>query len=358
MSLLCLSIFLLVALAGAAVDDSNAVVNLQRERLSPAYRHRLWKAGNLFAQFCQSHHHHHLQHVLMDANRANTALIEFIQHTYEIRRPLWLATHAVLAVQTVNRELKGHLRPAWDSIQSWRLTRPVQSRTPLPEFVMKALCYFGVMQAMYYDTNRALVWFPFSVNLRFAFYALFRPREMFMLVRCCLKLPFRSLLGGGRVAVATILDPKNRAFMGRLQVRMVRDFAAIAWMEWYVEGMSPSAPLWPFSDHIFRVCLQTSLEHFGLEKLGITVASLRAGGATWLLEQGTPLSNIRFAGSWASERAMSCYLQEAESASVLLSMLPSQQLRLEKTLARLRALELPPNKPLSAYLYHGSAEGL
>ena len=62
---------------------------------------------------------------------------------------------------------------------------------------------------------------------------------------------------------------------------------------------------------------------------GFTPASLRAGGATHLLETGVPISNIRFAGCWASEKAMSVYLQEAEAASTLLSMSGSSVDRLE-----------------------------
>ena len=43
-------------------------------------------------------------------------------------------------------------------------------------------------------------------------------------------------------------------------------------------------------------------------------------GTTLLVEQGVPVANILFAGCWASEKALSSYLQEAEAASTLLQV--------------------------------------
>ena len=329
-----------------------ALSNLQDDRLSKGYKARLLQAGKMFATFCESQGFV-LQHVLHNSPIANTALIAFIQFTYDSRRPIWVGTHAILALQTANRHMKGLLRPAWDSIQSWKLSTPVCSRVPMPESVLKAFCYFAVMQGLQFDTSNSYMWLVFSICLRLGFYALLRPKELLQLTKGCLKLPLGRLLNSSAVAVATIRDPKNRAFMGRLQVRMIRDPAAIEWLSWYAPCLPPSALLWPFSEHSFRTCLADCCKFFDVAHLGLTPASLRAGGATLMLEQGQPLSTIRFAGSWASDKAMACYLQEAESASVLLSLNRSQLFRFEKALADFRQLEHPPNIPF-AVLSHGS----
>ena len=105
--------------------------NLQNSRLSRQYQLRLFQAGQLLFQFCLST----LRDpgvLVSNVKLANEFLIAFIQHLFQTRRPLWIATHAVLAVQIVNRSFRGCLRPAWDSIQSWKLGTPVLSRTPLP----------------------------------------------------------------------------------------------------------------------------------------------------------------------------------------------------------------------------------
>ena len=109
-----------------------------------------------------------------------------------------------------------------------------------------------------------------------------------------------------------------------------------------------------FSPQTFSSCLPDALSFYGIEHLNLTPASLRAGGATWLLEQGASLETIRFAGCWASDKAMSCYLQEAEAASVLLSLSESQQERLECALKSLRFLEQSPTISLE-FLLHGSS---
>ena len=315
--------------------------NLQNSRLSRQYQLRLFQAGQLLFQFCLSTSRDPVV-LVSNAKLANEFLIAFIQHLFQTRRPLWIATHAVLAVQTVNRSFRGCLRPAWDSIQSWKLGTPVLSRTPLPFALMRGLFYFSLMQATLFDKTSSGMWFAFAVCMRFGFYALLRPRELYSIKRRHLKLPGPKVLGSCFVAVATILDPKNRAFMGRLQVRMVRDVNTVLWLCWYCADLAPDDRLWPFSEYCFQRCLKEGCAFFGLEHVRFTPASLRAGGATHMLESGVSLSSIKFAGSWASEKAMSCYLQEAEAAATLLSMSSSSVDKLEYALTNLQFFERPP----------------
>jgi len=161
---------------------------------------------------------------------------------------------------------------------------------------------------------------------------------------------------GNFVGVCTILDPKNRAFMGRLQARMIKDVGTLEWMLWYSARMVDSQFLWPYSERRFALCLHACLKFLGLDDLSLTPASLRAGGATDMLESGVPVQNIKFAGSWASDRSLACYLQEAEAAATLLSLNASQVSRLELALDSLNFLEAPPSKPFCCF--DGSSKGL
>ena len=124
---------------------------------------------------------------------------------------------------------------------------------------MKAVCYCAVSHALWHDSTHASMWLRIAAAVRFAFHALHRPAELYNLVRRNLKLPAGSLLGGAHVAVAIAIDPKNRAFMGRLQVRMVRDDSAIAWLNWVTQGMLPGSHIWPMSYRCFRDCLSHCL---------------------------------------------------------------------------------------------------
>ena len=131
-----------------------------------------------------------------------------------------------------------------------------------------------------------------------------------------IKLP--QVWSMGRVVVATVLDPKNRAFMGRIQVRLIRDTSAIDWLCWYLAPLLPDARVWPASRSTFESMFKRALAFFGLSQIGFTLSSLRAGRATELLELGVPIANIQFMGSWGGQRTLAAYLQEAEAASTLL----------------------------------------
>ncbi len=71
--------------------------------------------------------------------------------------------------------------------------------------------------------------------------------------------------------------------------------------------------MWPWPAVAFSRQMQRVLTALGLGGAGFAAASLRAGGATTMLERGDSLTTIRFAASWASERSVCAYLQEAES---------------------------------------------
>jgi len=92
-------------------------------------------------------------------------LIEYIQTLFDRGRPLVLAKETVLAVQTLFRHLKGRLRPAWDSISSWRLREPVRSRVPMRIEFLIGLCRYGCLAAARLDQGRALLWLAWVTSL-------------------------------------------------------------------------------------------------------------------------------------------------------------------------------------------------
>ena len=158
-------------------------------------------------------------------------------------------------------------------------------------------------------------------------------------------MPGRRSLLTERIAVVTVKEAKNRAFAGRLQVRTVRDDGALSWLIWLLTVAEPDRPVWPASAKQFRLCMDLGLKYFGLERLKLTPASMRAGGATRLFEQGRSISDIRFAGSWASERVLTAYLQEAESAAALLDIGHSEAMRLEQLGREFSCAAQPPATP-------------
>ena len=164
-------------------------------------------------------------------------LIGFIQAAYDSHVPFWLALHGVLAMQTRYRHLRGHLRDVWDSLLSWRMVRPVSSRTPARLEVVQGLSYLSVATAFISSPTPSYLCYAFALAVRLAFFGLLRPKELFALKVGDLVLPsigtFRSL----NVAIVRVLDPKNKFHMGRVQVRIIRDHPTIAWACWLVSSL-------------------------------------------------------------------------------------------------------------------------
>ena len=133
--------------------------------------------------------------------------------------------------------------------------------------------------------------------------------------------------------------------MGRLQVRSIRDATSVRWLQWLGQGRDPEDEMWPYGQAAFGVCLKKALGVLSLSGLGLSPASLRAGGATAALESGMPLTNLKFGGGWASEKSMSAYLQEAESAATLLDIEPGAAENLYKLLYTYGACRGPPAIP-------------
>lgn len=69
-----------------------------------------------------------------------------------------------------------------------------------------------------------------------------------------------------------------------------------------------------------------------------------------MLEGGAPASAIKLAGCWASQRALSAYLQEAEAAAVLLRVSPGAAQQLKRLLASFASCLGPPRASLASIL--------
>ncbi len=74
--------------------------------------------------------------------------------------------------------------------------------------------------------------------------------------------------------------PKNRKAFGRVQLAAIRDQGTSAWLVWVVAEGAAGVPLWERGYRNFRRSFADSLAVLGLSKLGLTPASLGAGGAS------------------------------------------------------------------------------
>ena len=61
---------------------------------------------------------------------------------------------------------------------------------------------------------------------------------------------------------------------------------------------------------------------------GLSLGSLRPGGATWMYRVSNNSEMVRFRGRWASTRMLEIYIQEVGATSVLTALPPSVRSRI------------------------------
>ena len=79
---------------------------------------------------------------------------------------------------------------------------------------------------------------------------------------------------------------------------------------------------------------KTVCEKIMVQNMKLSPASLRAGGATWMLDEGYEVSRIRFQGRWTNLRSLEHYLQVARAQQLSLTIPDHVALQLRKLLLK------------------------
>ena len=134
----------------------------------------------------------------------NSALIGFVQHLYDHSQSLSVATHAILAVQKRLPRFRGHLKPAWDSIASWKLQEPLNMRVPLPYPVLLAMVLTCFSRGFISHRKKAFEWIALGVGLLTGFTGLLRPGELCGAQRGHLTVPSDAVFAFGHKAILPV----------------------------------------------------------------------------------------------------------------------------------------------------------
>ena len=319
---------------------------LERERESAAYITKLkirfhvflfWVASSAWATTSW----------WLDDPLCDQVLCEFISMLYSQGEKIWKARLTVLSVQTAHRHLRGNLPRAWDSIKSWQLKNPLNSRVPMTIDICRA--FFGMSLALgLMAPEQASLYLCFSVLSRVAFHCMLRPVELLRLTAGDVRLPHSDY--EPESAVLCLQDPKNKASLGRYQYVMVHDPGLIAWLAWLIACMPSHLTLWPSSRSKFAKLFFDLSSRLLVDHLGLTLGSFRAGGTTFLHLSGVAINILKFRGRWKTDSSMEVYIQEA-MARLTLSRLPDTTLNTISSLARGSDLQWqsPPSQPWTAF---------
>jgi integrase len=296
--------------------------NLLLTRTSSSYHSSLSSSWVLLCDYAKVHGLTSPATASLSDVAANSLLTAYIQHAYEKGEHIRHSRHAILAVQTAHRHLRGKLRQSWDGLQSWAEELPSSLRTPLPLLCFKAMVCLSRIFGLSSKGRAAFTWFVFANLLELGYWGMLRPGELFNLKREHVALPSSGILSVEAFTVLMIIKPKNKRSMGYKQFATVRSCSASAWSDFLFKDMDGASKLWHMSLAYFAKIFSKVVKHLQLSTFHFTPASLRAGGCTHAYQTGNEPSRLKFQGRWKSESSVAHYIQESMAQLVLIQLSP------------------------------------
>ena len=132
-----------------------------------------------------------------------------------------------------------------------------------------------------------------------------------------------AVLSKKAIAYWRVLKPKMRRMNAKREHRRVDEPIVIAFLEAMAAVQGPDSYVFTGSGASFRWYHDRLVEFFGImpkDLDGLSPASHRSGGATYVWEQTLSTEAVRFRGGWASLKSLETYIQEAGAASVLATL--------------------------------------
>ena len=352
-SIVCCTGFLLAALLFCSVSRGSVAaplapnsLNLQEARVSVAYRHVLDGALARLKTWCAVQGEEQPETFCNDAFQMADLLVRHVQYLYENQFGVSAARQCILAVQTKYRHLRGKLTKSWDSVKSWEMIAPISLRVPVPFMILDAMFATALLRGFHATGTAARDYISFAVCLLLGFHSLLRPGELAILTPRKIALPDARLHTLVTSGLVTITNGKNRRVFGRVQIASLCDSRCIAWLSWLMAGMDLDARLLPGGDGKFRSIFAQIVKDLDIQDMGLTPASLRAGGATHYLSTGIlDLGQLKFRGRWAALSTLEHYVQECTATLVMLRLADSTLDRLESLIRFSAKFKLPPATP-------------
>ena len=329
-------IYSLHASTASAMEASSAN-RLKWSKYSTAYRGRLVEGARALNTFLSDHDYTWELIARGKSKQVYGILEQFVSQLNKspAKGALRVAKHAILYVQASRPRLRKSLQNTWNILRGWEEQQPASFRPPMPLAILVVLlCEARQLAVASQDQKRREVWYVFSALMMVGFFGLLRPAEI-----CAIRLEDVSLPSSwslaGLFAVIRACSPKNARQMGRQQFTEIRQADTINWLSWVVHRRpQATSRLWPGETSTFRTMFRNLCQRLNLGSLRLSPASLRAGGATWMLDGKEEVSRIRFLGRWFNLRSLEHYLQVARAQQIAISLPHATTTQLKEKLCR------------------------
>ncbi|CAE7712005.1 unnamed protein product [Symbiodinium sp. CCMP2456] len=254
--------------------------------------------------------------------RLNGLLVRYGRELFEAGWPYSHYSEVINAISGKEPALRRNLQPAWDLAFAWLREEPHSHHVALPWQILLALITTAIMWG----------WPRVAGMLALTWGALMRVGETLAARRRDLLLP--SDVGDTMsYGLVSIQEPKTRFRAARHQSARIDQPDLLAVVKLAFGHLTANSKLWPYSASTLRSRFDTLVKTLkadtweGQGSKSLDLGSLRAGGATWLLQSSEDSELVRRRGRWLNSRTMEIYIQEISSLQFLNKLsLSSRQL--------------------------------
>ena len=247
-----------------------------------------------------------------DVDKINRWISDFGRMLFREGKPYYQYSETINAISAKRPTLRRSLMQAWDLAFMWNSYEPVEHHVAMPHQVLLALLATCMMWG----------WVREASCFALCFGALLRSGELLAASRRDLIFP--QDVGGtlGHILIK-ILEPKTRFRAARHQASKVEQGDLMRVISLGLYNLHPGEALWPLSGSTLRGRLDKALGRLGLptnpgsRPKALSLASFRAGGATWLISRSESVEITRRRGRWVSLKVLETYLQEVAASTYL-----------------------------------------
>ena len=282
------------------------------ERATQSLRDTLWAAFLHWLQTQAISETVFLDGVHGDIDLVNAVMARYGRALYEGGRPYNHYAETVNALAGRYPKIRRLLQPAWDVAFQWQRLEPHTHHQAMPWQILLALLTASLLWG----------WVDVAGLLALAWGGLARIGEVFAAYRRDLVLPSDVQQTVDYILLA-IREPKTRNTAARHQALRLDQPQLMRVVELAFRKRHRLQKLWLYSPGTFRVRFAKRVEALQLDQLKdrnvrpLDLGSLRAGGATWLLQATENGEFVRRRGRWLNSKIMEIYIQEVSSVLFL-----------------------------------------
>ena len=232
-------------------------------------------------------------------------LVQYGRQLYSSGKTYQRYAETINALAAHRPIVKRQLTKAWDLAFAWVQDEPCRHHPAMPVAVLLSMLSVALMWGW---QKEAALW-------ALAWAGILRVGELIMATRSDLILPADGVPGTSYILLR-IREPKTRGRGPRHQAARVDQADLVQLIQMTFQKETADAKLWPLSAATLRKRFNAVQVELGLPlkpsngSRPYELASLRAGGATWLLQRTELPELVRRRGRWLAFRTMEVYLQE------------------------------------------------